>query len=64
MQYVKNGAFVLSLLCVLAATILGISMVWSRDHDNQRWRWLVSTLIVFIASSATLSLAKLMDRRG
>ena len=64
MKYVKIGSFTLSLICVLAATVLGISMIWSHDGDKDRWRWLVTTLIVFMASSATLSLAKMMERRG
>ncbi len=62
LKIVNRICYTICIICIVAGVVLGLLMIWGNRPDRDNWKYLATILVLFLASSLTISVNRLLDK--
>ena len=62
LKIVNRICYTICIICIVAGVVLGLRIIWGDRQGPDHWKYLATILVLFLASSLTLSVNRLLDK--
>jgi len=62
LRIVNRICYTVCIACIIAGVVFGLLIIWGEGHDRDRWKYLATIFVLFLASVLTLSVNRLLDK--
>jgi hypothetical protein len=62
LKVVNRICYTICIICIISGVVLGLLIIWGDRQDRDHWKYLATIFVLFLASSLTLSVNRLLDK--
>jgi hypothetical protein len=64
LKQVNSICYAVCIVCIIVGVVLALALIWGDFNDKIAWKGFMTIGVLFLASTLTLSVNRMIDRPG